>query len=219
MQPFNSGVDEFGNPRPGTYGDHMANPIQLPEYGSYMASNEKQGTPGRGVLQPSSTAATASASANPLDYYAGAGQEKPSAALLKMPAGPPAPVSAPAAMPPPQRPSSNTGTYGNYVSGMGDAGMMMAPVNPAVGMTGAAAKAVGTGMQLYAAFKEADQAEQEFDALMAEWKKTKRREEADYDRELKRQKQQDWQYGSAQAAALEDRFASSYGGYRQGGQI
>lgn len=85
-------------------------------------------------------------------------------------------------------------------------------------IAGAVSKAVGTIISINAAAKAEKQAREEYEFLMDEWKKAKRREEADRAREIERQRQQDIQYSGAQSAALEDRFATSYGGYVAGGQ-
>lgn len=119
-------------------------------------------------------------------------------------------------------PAYKAQSSGNLLSSIGDAGLTAAPMTgpaaPYVAIASGVAKVAGEGIKLYSAFQEAEQAEKEYKELMKEWKKQKRREEEDRRRELKRQKMQDAYAGSSQAAALEDRFASAYGGYRQGGQ-
>jgi len=124
----------------------------------------------------------------------------------------------------PRRPHAAPGAqaWGNALVSEGnsaiEAAPMMGPAAPYVAIAGGVAKTVGTGLQLYAALEDADQAKKEYEMLMDEWKKMKRREEADYKREVERQRMQDIAGYSSQAAALEDRFATSYGGYRAGGQ-
>lgn len=77
---------------------------------------------------------------------------------------------------------------------------------------------VSAGTGIYSAIKEAELAKKRYKLLMEQWERQKAQEDADRARELKRQQQQDAYSGAAQSSALEDRFASAYGGYRRGGQ-
>jgi len=125
----------------------------------------------------------------------------------------------------PQRPhpAATAKATGDAMSDTGSALLMAAPMTggaaPYMAVAGLASKGVGAGFQLYAAMKNADQAKEEYEALLDEWEKMKARENEDYKREVERQRQSDIMGKSAYSAAVADRFSSAYGGYRQGGQI
>lgn len=214
------------------------------ERGELVPQSEYQGTPygqpGAGpVLTPPSTEARKTTT--PLSYggnlnypaYTPEPQGDKSLALLetggdRRPQGlnvlPPPPVSGQSSTGMPIQPYKTGGLRegGNVLSAGGNVALAASPTSgsaaPFVAAAGGVMKVGGEAMKLIAAGKEKDQAEAEYKELMKEWKKAKRREEADYQRELERQALQDKYYKGAQSAALEDRFASAYGGYRQGGQ-
>jgi len=155
--------------------------------------------------------------------YMGAGAKAMDTALPPYQSQPGAQVSYGAGGMPVKSTAGRTmGATGSTVDTAGSAAMAIAPMTgpaaPYVAGVGLGAKVLGKGMQIFSASEQTKEAERNYKKLMAEWERRKRREDADHARELKRQKLQDAYYGAAQAGALEDRFASSYGGYQRGGQ-
>lgn len=98
----------------------------------------------------------------------------------------------------------------------GDAGVSSG--NPYAAYAGMGLKAIGTGFDIYGKYQAREDARAEQDRAMREYEKMKLIEQQDRNRELERQQRQESYFGAEYSQGLEDRFAGSYGGYRQGGQ-
>lgn len=115
-----------------------------------------------------------------------------------------------------QAQGSTVGDVGGALDQAGNAAI--ATGNPYAMIGGAVAKTAGTGLQVYGKYQAREDAKRREEEAMAAYREQLRIEQEDRQREIARQGRQEDYFGADYSAGLEDRFAGSYGGYRQGGQ-
>jgi len=86
-----------------------------------------------------------------------------------------------------------------------------------MGMAGTAAQVGGMALDAYGKYQDREEAKARYNDAMDEYKRQQRVEEKDRLREGQRQQRQENYFGADYSQNLEDRFAGSYGGYRQPG--
>lgn len=121
---------------------------------------------------------------------------------------------------------SNAGQNANMVSSGLDAASSVAgaganipgPQQPFVAGASLALKGAGTIAGIYGKYQERAEAKQKYDAALKQWESAERDRIADKAREEKRKQRQEGYFASEFNQGLQDRLASTYGGYRVGGQ-
>ena len=115
--------------------------------------------------------------------------------------------------------SPETGAAGKWGSGLDAAGNVgLASGNPYGMIAGGVAKVAGMGLSLYDKSNQRDQAKENYELMMAEYKRRQRIEEEDRAREQGRLERQEGYFGADYARNLGTELAGDWQGYRQGGQ-
>jgi len=111
--------------------------------------------------------------------------------------------------------SSGYSDAGGVANQAGDAAI--ASGNPYAAMAGTGAKIIGTGLDIYGKYQQREEADIRHKEALRQYKLDKEQENIDRAREQERLQRQENYFGGEYSQGLEDRFAGSYGGYRQAG--